>query len=220
MNSGLDDLDHLTPANLEDLSRAQEHTEDENEALCNTEDNVNAKSTATTNRKQWVFVDTPVTKARRENIQRFMLDNKLKSQRLIQILGGTDSSISQMISENPTRPVSGKKAQIFEKHFGMLAGHIDAPNAVMPTLTKPADLIGTYVQPREPVQMTSGIDTFPSNINLWSNVLTLVMEKTHGLSVPPQTIAKITSLIVADATDNGGQVRDKLLTHVISLFAD
>lgn len=145
-----------------------------------------------------------ISEIRRQHLRRLMADRGASE--LAKQLGYRQSSfLSQMAGPNPTRGITEKTARAFETALGLAHGYFDIPDA-----------LGAAVQPSvSDPQMTT------------ADMLAMVLAATRKVGniceaekvdLPPGKFASVLQLVLKDAADHGGAVREDHVKDVLELL--
>lgn len=145
-----------------------------------------------------------VWETRRENM-RGVIDEKGGVKAVSTLLGFSNSSyLVQMTGPNPSRPITEKSARKFELKLGLASGALDMP--------LPADYaIRPYSKKRTTERVTSDLDL--------GAVISAVGQVLHEekVELPTAKFATLLTLVVNDAKEHGGIVREELIKLLVDL---
>lgn len=131
--------------------------------------------------------------------------------KLAKMLGYRQSSyLSQMTSDNPSRPLTEKNARRFEVQLDLEPGWFDIDHSA----PKPAEV--TPPAPAAPVP--SAADT--ATANLVADMIRLVgtVCANEAVSLPPMKFADVVALAYADMMEHAGQPRESHVTQLVRLL--
>lgn len=156
-------------------------------------------------------LELSVTDYRRENLRRY-IDSNGGPTAVAKRLGYSNGSyLVQMVGPNPIRPISEKNARNFEFKLGLPAGTLD--QAVPMDFTPAPTRTVTQVREASPRYATAMDATHLATI---INVLSQVCQA-EGAELPTGKFADVLALIVADAGEHGGQVREDYVKTLVRL---
>lgn len=146
-----------------------------------------------------------VLEIRRQNLRKLMRERGANT--LSTTLGYRQSSyLSQMAGPNPTRDVTEKTARSYETLLGLPKGSMDQPQVEAPQPT-PESVTPAAVPPEDLIAM----------------VLTATralgrLAEAQSVALPPSKFGNVLAMVIKDATEHGGAVRESYINEVVELL--
>lgn len=142
-----------------------------------------------------------ISEIRRQHLRKLM--NARNANALAKDLGYRQSSfLSQMAGPNPTRAITEKTARAFEVSLGLGSGYFD----------KPLDSPDTPAA-EPPMSTTDMLAMVLAATRKVGNIC-----EAEKVDLPPSKFASLLQLVLKDAADHGGAVRENHVKDVLELL--